>query len=330
VIIIFAVFLLTLLVITAIGIVRAENLFVAVMLTSIFSLIMAANFFILDAADVALTEAAIGAGVTTVIFLGALSLTAEREKKVDVSRGLAICVVVATALVLIYATFDKPRLGDPEAPVHQHVAPWYLSETETLIGIPNVVTAVLGSYRAYDTLGEVFVVLAACIGVLFLFSARREKKNDNTLNSLTSPKSIGLQHHFIPRVVGRILLPFIILFGLYVQFHGEYGPGGGFQAGAILATGIILFALLEGEQRALAAIPSRALLWMVAGGAMLYSLVGVVGLLLGGNFLDYSVLSTDPVFGQQIGIILIELGVGITVCGALLSIFHAFAARENY
>ncbi|MBT8450089.1 MAG: DUF4040 domain-containing protein, partial [Gammaproteobacteria bacterium] len=147
-IIIFAVFLLTLLVITAIGIVRAENLFVAVMLTSIFSLLMAANFFILDAADVALTEAAIGAGVTTVIFLGALSLTAEREKKVDISRGLAIIVVVATALVLIYATFDKPRLGDPEAPVHQHVAPWYLNETPNLMGIPNVVTSVLGSFRA--------------------------------------------------------------------------------------------------------------------------------------------------------------------------------------
>ncbi len=326
-IIIFAVFLLTLLVITAIAIVRAENLFVAVMLTAIFSLLMAANFFILDAADVALTEAAIGAGVTTVIFLGALSLTAEREKKVEVPRGLAISVVVATALVLIYATFDKPRLGDPQAPVHQHVAPWYLSETPELIGIPNVVTAVLGSFRAYDTLGEVFVVFAACIGVLFLFSARNES---DTRSRRTPPESIGLRHHLIPKVVGRFLLPFIILFGLYVQFHGEYGPGGGFQAGAIIATGIILFALLEGEQRALAAIPNSVLLGMVAGGAMLYSLVGVTGILLGSNFLDYSVLSSDPVFGQQLGILLIEAGVGITVCGALLSIFHAFAAREHF
>ena len=326
-IIVFAVFLLTLLVITAIGIVRAENLFVAVMLMSIFSLLMAANFFILDAADVALTEAAIGAGVTTVIFLGALSLTAEREKKASVAPWAAASVVVATTLVLLYATFDKPRLGDPNAPVHQHVAPWYLSETPNLIGIPNVVTAVLGSFRAYDTLGEVFVVFAACIGVLFMLSARSEA---DTLSRRTPPESIGLRHHLIPKVVGRLLLPFIILFGLYVQFHGEYGPGGGFQAGAIIATGIILFALLEGEQRALAAVPRTVLLGMVAGGAMLYSLVGVASMLLGGNFLDYSVLSADPVFGQQMGIILIEAGVGITVCGALLSIFHAFAARENY
>ncbi|MCW9016715.1 MAG: DUF4040 domain-containing protein [Kangiellaceae bacterium] len=326
-IIIFAVFLLSLLVITAIAIVRAKNLFVAVMLTAIFSLLMAANFFILDAADVALTEAAIGAGVTTVIFLGALSLTAENEKKVEVSRGLAMCVVAATTLVLIYATFDKPKLGDPEAPVHQHVAPWYLAETPNLIGIPNVVTAVLGSFRAYDTLGEVFVVFIACIGVLFLLSAR----NESDLRShRTPPESIGLRHHLIPKVVGRLLFPFIILFGLYVQFHGEYGPGGGFQAGAIIATGIILFALLEGEKRALAAVPHSVMMGMIAGGAMLYTLVGVTSMFMGGNFLDYSVLSSDPVFGQQLGNLLIEAGVGITVCGALLTIFHAFAARENY
>ena len=155
-IIVFALFLLTLLVITAVAIVRSENLFVAVMLTSIFSLLMAANFFILDAADVALTEAAVGAGVTTVIFLSALALTAEREKFARASSGLALVVVVVLASLIIYATFDKPRLGDPEAPVHQHVAPWYLEKTPEYIDIPNVVTAVLGSFRGYDTLGEVW------------------------------------------------------------------------------------------------------------------------------------------------------------------------------
>ena len=110
-IIVFAVFLLTLLVITAVGVVRAENLFVAVMLMAIFSLLMAANFFILDAADVALTEAAIGAGITTVIFLGALSLTGKREKKFVNTPWAAVAVMAAMAVVLVYATFDMPRLG---------------------------------------------------------------------------------------------------------------------------------------------------------------------------------------------------------------------------
>ncbi|MEM8817515.1 MAG: DUF4040 domain-containing protein [Pseudomonadota bacterium] len=326
IVVVFGVFLLTMLVVTAVAVVRTENLFVAVMLMSIFSLLMAANFFILDAADVALTEAAIGAGITTVIFLGALALTAQSEQAAVSPKGrfAALAVVTVLAMVMIWATFDKPRLGDPDAPVHQHVAPWYLEQTPELIGIPNVVTAVLGTFRGYDTLGEVFVVFAACIGVLFVLSAGGIRERSKEADA----ESIGLKHHLIPKVVGRLLVPFIVLFGLYVQFHGEYGPGGGFQAGAIIATGVILYALLEGETNALRALPRRVLLGMVVGGALLYTLVGVAGILLGGNFLDYSVLASNPVVGQQIGIILIEAGVGITVCGSLLSIFHAFAARE--
>jgi len=321
-IIVFALFLLSLLVVTALAIVRTENLFVAVMLTSIFSLLMAANFFILDAADVALTEAAVGAGVTTVIFLGALALTAEREKYAAGGGRVAVVVVAILAALIIYATFDKPRLGDPDAPVHQHLAPWYLEKTPELVDIPNVVTAVLGSFRGYDTLGEVFVVFVACIGVLFILGVQPEHKLPPTASI-----SAGLKHHLIPQVVGRLLIPFIILFGLYVQFHGEYGPGGGFQAGALIATGIILYALLEGEEEALRAIPRSVLMGLVIGGACLYGGVGLLCILLGGNFLDYSVLAADPVTGQQVGILLIEAGVGMAVCGALLSIFHAFAAR---
>lgn len=321
---IFAVFLLSLLVITAIAIVRAKNLFVAVMLTSIFSLLMAANFFILDAADVALTEAAVGAGVTTVIFLCALSLTDDREKPREGNRWVAFCTVAVLALLIIYATFDKPRLGDPDAPVHQHVAPWYLDKTPEYIDIPNVVTAILGSFRGYDTLGEVFVVFSACIGVLFILGVSPVKRNNEVIK-----KTSGLRHHLIPQVVGRLLIPFIVLFGLYVQFHGEYGPGGGFQAGAIIATGVILYGLLEGESAALKAIPRSVLLGMVVGGALLYGGVGVACMLMGGAFLDYSVLAADPVAGQQLGILIIEAGVGMAVCGALLSIYHAFAARES-
>lgn len=325
-IVIFGVFLLTLLVITAVAIVRTTNLFVAVMLMGIASLLIAANFFILDAADVALTEAAIGAGISTVLFLSALALTSERERSRTSRRALSFGVVAVLALILIYATFDKPRFGDPDAPVQTHVAPWYLDATREQVDIPNVVTAVLGSFRGYDTLGEVFVVLTAGIGVLFLLTpARRPGRS-----SAAQPEpDTGLRHHLIPRVLGRLLIPFIILFGLYVQFHGEYGPGGGFQAGAIVASGIILYALLEGEARALTIIPHRVLVGLMCGGALLYAAVGFAGMLLGGNFLDYSVLAADPVKGQQYGIILIEAGVGVTVTGVLLCIFHAFAAREQ-
>ena len=323
--VIFSFFLLTLLLITAVAIVRTKNLFVAVMLMGIFSLLIAINFFLLDAADVALTEAAIGAGISTVLFLGALALTSDRESSHSPLRLIPIGVVTVAALIMIYSTQDNPRFGDPSAPAQTHVAPWYLEQTREQIDIPNVVTAVLASFRGYDTLGEVFVVFTAGVGVLFLLAARTNRGAG--VKALPEPGE-GLRHHLIPRVLGRLVIPFIFLFGLYVQFHGEYGPGGGFQAGALIATAIILYALIEGEDRALQVIPQSVLRGLMAGGALLYSAVGVAGMLLGSSFLDYSVLAENSVTGQQLGIIVIELGVGLTVTGVLLSIFHAFAARD--
>jgi multicomponent Na+:H+ antiporter subunit B len=209
------------------------------------------------------------------------------------------------------------------------VAPWYLEKTPEYIDIPNVVTAVLGSFRGYDTLGEVFVVFTAGIGVLFLLSARHGHAARRRPGATDDPR-IGLRDDLIPRVVGRLLVPFILLFGLYVQFHGDYGPGGGFQAGALIAAAFILFALVEGEERTLQAVPLGALLALMVSGALLYGGVGLAGIVLGGEFLDYSVLAADPVAGQHLGILLIEAGVGLTVTGVLLAIFHAFAARDRF
>lgn len=326
--VLFGIFLLTLLMITAVAIVQTRNLFVAVMLLGIFSLLIAINFFILDAADVALTEAAVGAGISTVLFLGALALTTERERLGTQNRWISLLVVSVATLVVLYATFDKPSFGDPNAPVHQHVAPWYLEKTPEYIDIPNIVTAVLASYRGYDTMGEVFVVFTAGIGVLFLLSAHGALPASRTRKQMESSE-IGLREHLIPRVVGRLLVPFILLFGLYVQFHGDFGPGGGFQAGALIAAAFILYALVEGEERTLAALPQSWLIALMAGGALLYVGVGLASIIQGANFLDYSVLAADPVAGQHLGIILVEAGVGMTVTGVLLSIFHAFAARDQ-
>ncbi len=324
--ILFGIFLLTLLLITAVAIVRARNLFVAVMLMGIASLLIAASFLLLDAADVALTEAAVGAGVSTVLFLSALSIISERERASSSRPLISLAVVTAAALVIIYSASDAPALGDPAAPVHAHVSPWYIEKTEEYVEIPNMVTAVLGSFRGYDTLGEVFVVLTAGIGVLFLLSSGPGFDSGKP----TPPwAQAGLRRYLIPRVAGRLLIPFILLLGLYIQFHGEYGPGGGFQAGAIIAAAVILYALLEGEQQALKVLPRPVLTGLMAGGAILYGGVGVLGILMGGNFLDYSVLAADPVKGQQRGILLIEAGVGMTVTGVLLSIFHSFAARRR-
>jgi len=323
--ILFGIFLLTLLMITAVGIVRSENLFAATILMGLFSLQIAAVFFTLDAADVALTEAAVGAGVSTVLFLSALALTRDRERPVQKHRAAGLVVTSIMTALILFATFDKPSLGDPDAPVHQHLAPWYMAETPERVGIPNVVTAILASFRGYDTLGELFVIFTAGIGVLFILGDRPLQRG----RLAPDPDAQGLRHHLIPQVVGRLLVPFILLFALYIQFHGDYGPGGGFQAGALAAAGMILHALIDGEAAALRTLPRDVLTWMAVCGALLYMAVGLAGPLLGGNFLDYSVLGGSPLAGQHLGILLIELGVGLTVAGILLLIFHAFAARAE-
>ena len=235
--VLFGVLLLTLLVITAVAIVRTKNLFVAVMLLGIFSLLIAANFFLLDAADVALTEAAVGAGISTVLFLGALALTSEFEHAPTPHRWFSLAVVTGATLVVLYATFDKPAFGDPEAPIHQHVAPWSLQKTPEYIDIPNVVTAVLGSYRGYDTLGEVFVVFTAGIGVLFLLSARRGPVGRRP-STLAPDPSIGLRSHVIPLVVSQLLSPFILLFAMVML--GEQLNVWKLGGMALIVTGVII------------------------------------------------------------------------------------------
>ncbi len=156
---------------TALGIIALRNLFAVTMLFGIYSLLSAALFVTLDAVDVAFTEAAVGAGISTVLLLGTLALVGHEHTPSRHRRALPLAVIVVTGAALIYGTLDMPRFGDPQAPAHTHVAPRYLERTPEEIGVPNVVTAVLASYRGYDTLGEVTVIFTAGVGVLVLLGA---------------------------------------------------------------------------------------------------------------------------------------------------------------
>ena len=136
-----------------------------------------------------------------------------------------------------------------------------------------------------------------------------------------------MKEKIILRVVSKFLIPYILLFALYVQWHGDFGPGGGFQAGVIFASGFILYALIFGVPTVRDVIPAYATRALLAIGVLLYGLVGVVGILMGGKFLDYNVLASTPTGGQHVGILLVELGVGITVAAAMITIFCTFAGR---
>lgn len=134
-----------------------------------------------------------------------------------------------------------------------------------------------------------------------------------------------MEHHLVLRVISKLIIPLILIFALYVQFHGDYGPGGGFQAGVIFAAGFILYALIFGVSTVRMVLPLGLLRVTAALGLTLYIGTGLAGLLLNGNFLDYNVLGPDPVAGQLLGIMLIEMGVGITVASVMMMIFYVFA-----
>ena len=136
-----------------------------------------------------------------------------------------------------------------------------------------------------------------------------------------------MRNDLVLRVIAKLLLPLILLFALYVLFHGDFGPGGGFQAGVIGAAAIIFYALIYGLADARKAVPEPLVESMMALGVLIYAGVGVIGMLLGGNFLDYFVLDPDPVQGQHRGIFWVEVGVAVTVSGVMLKIFYMFADR---
>jgi multicomponent Na+:H+ antiporter subunit B len=138
-----------------------------------------------------------------------------------------------------------------------------------------------------------------------------------------------MRHHLVLRAIAKMLIPFILLFALYVQFHGDFGPGGGFQAGVIFGSGFILYALIFGLEAAQRVAPPVVVSTFVALGLLLYAGVGVATMLSGGAYLDYGVLGADFVAGQHLGILLVELGVGITVAAVMMAIFFAFVARDQ-
>lgn len=136
-----------------------------------------------------------------------------------------------------------------------------------------------------------------------------------------------MREHTLLRVVAKLLAPLILLFAFYVQFHGDYGPGGGFQAGVIFAAAIVLFTLIFGLDAARTVMPATAIRWCAAGGVLLYAGTGVAAMLMGGNFLDYNMLMHEDAHGQHLGIMLVEFGVGLTVAGTLTGIFFVLAGR---
>lgn len=330
--------LLLMLLAIAVAVVRTRSLLAAILLMGVYSFIAAAWFMVMDAADVAFTEAVVGAGVSTIVLLGAILLTRGEVVRVNWKQQvLPAALVLAVGGVLVYAATGLPGYGDPASPANSHVGRTYLETTYADIGAPNVVTAVLASYRGFDTLGETTVIFAACVGVALMlgFGPRAAP---------VPPVDPTGDHHVVLRVISKLLIPLIVLFAFYVQFHGDLGAGGGFQAGVIMAVAVILHALIFGLAETTRAFRPSLMRSVSALGVVLYTGVGIVCIVNGGGFLDYDFLFTprfeamippgllgDPDhahhWGQHFGILLIELGVLLTVAATMVSIFYGFVGR---
>jgi multicomponent Na+:H+ antiporter subunit B len=167
--------LLTLLAVVTVAIVRPRSLFGVVVLTIIYSFLMASVLIVLDAVDVAMTEASVGAGVSTVILLATLNLVKTTEIRSVRTRLLPLFVAGGTGAMLVWGTLLLPPFGSPDTPIHRHVAPRYLAESIRETNVPNVVTSVLADYRGYDTLGETTVIFTAGIGVVLLLRRLRRR-----------------------------------------------------------------------------------------------------------------------------------------------------------
>ncbi len=339
----FALLAMLLAVLVAIG--RTRSLLAAVLLLGIYSLISAVWFVVMDAADVAFTEAVVGAGVSTAFLLGAILLTRSesltKRWKDMIAPGL---VCLGAGALLFYAALDLPLFGDPGSPANAYVGRYYIEETHHEIGVPNIVTAVLASYRGFDTLGEVTVIFAAGVAVALMLGFGERSMGDLP-PALRSPVMEALaesDHHVVLRSVAKLLIPVIALYAFYVQFHGDLGPGGGFQAGVVLAVAVILHALIFGLADTMEAIPPELARAFAALGVLVYASVGVINMINGGNFLDYDHLfplafeaglpdshhsGGHHHWGQHFGILFIELGVLFTVSATMVAMFYAFAGR---
>ena len=171
--------LLTMLALVTIAIIAQRSLIGVVILAGIYSFLMASVMIVLDAVDVALTEASVGAGISTVLLLGALHLTKTREISLSQPKLGPILLSLAVGVALVWGALVLPPFGDPNAPIHLHVAPYYLQEAIVETHVPNIVTAILADYRGFDTLGETTVIFTAGIGVLLLLRGLRRRGTDS-------------------------------------------------------------------------------------------------------------------------------------------------------
>ena len=240
---------------------------------------------------------------------------------------LAVCI---TGILLIYAAEDFPDWGDPHSPASEYrVSKHYITETYVETGVPNLVTAVLADYRGYDTLFETVVIFTAGIAIIAILRVS-PRKGETYLPSYTPDTREALDVILVS--TSRILIPIMQLFALYVIAHGHHSPGGGFQGGVLFGASLILLALTRNLQAGLARLSERQSVTIACAGIALYGGIGLLCVLLGSNFLDYSILHRVlpgmlEVESRYYSILGVEIGVALTVTAIMFAIYANLSSK---
>lgn len=328
--------ILTLIIPCALAAIMVKDLLNAVIIFGAYSFLMCLLWTEMGSVDVAFTEAAVGAGVSTMLFIAAVFQTSRTVKSRQTGRSLMKFIGLVTSLavgsVIITAAADFPGWGDPYSPASTHLSPYYLVNSINDTGVANIVTAVLADYRGFDTMFETAVIFTAGLAVIAILRRFRRKGEARPPEAIIL--SEGYQDNII-RFIARKLVPFMQLFALYVVAHGHHSPGGGFQGGVILGASFILLAISYDFRMVLWRLSEKWNIMLGNIGVLIYAGIGFLCLLLGANFLDYSVLSrilpaTDEVMARSHGMLGVEIGVAIAVMAIVVSIYLNLVSHGKY
>ncbi|MDJ0828859.1 MAG: Na(+)/H(+) antiporter subunit B [Desulfobacterales bacterium] len=268
----------------------------------------------------------------------------------------SLIIVLLFGSLLVYCTLDFPSWGDPTAPASLHVSPRYIEQTLDETSVPNIVTAVLADYRSYDTMFETIVIFTAGVACIILLRTYQRKKQLGGMyrhvptgitlrfkEDVQLPKDskefehIDLEwvpYDIIIKTACRLIVPFSQIFALYVIAHGHHSPGGGFQGGVILGASVILFAISHNLRATLGRISERTVALLCGLGVFMYAGTGLICMIFGANFLDYSALAhllpLSPVAARSFGILIIEIGVGIAVMAVMIQLYYNLASAGKH
>jgi multicomponent Na+:H+ antiporter subunit B len=243
-----------------------------------------------------------------------------------------LLAVTLIGIMLLYAVGDFPDWADPASPASLHLSSHYITETIEETSVPNIVTSVLADYRGFDTMFETTVILAAGLAVLIIL--RRYRKKDLDEEEDAAKYDVSYQDT-ITQTVCRLMVPFMQLFALYVIAHGHHSPGGGFQGGVILGASFILLGISYDLKTILSRMREKSNIILANIGVLIYAGIGFLALLLGANYLDYSILSAilpsvTPVEARSLAMLGVEIGVGITVMAIVISVYTNLASHGRH